>query len=83
MGDSHVMVVFQPGHPPVECRRSRAECNGCYACSEVDPKLLNVERFELDPGPRAKILVAQHETRVEEEMGSKEQKAATYVIWYP
>lgn len=71
------MVTFQAGHAPIQCRRARAKCNGCFACAEVNPKLLDVERFELDPAPRAKIFAAQQETRTNEEMGSKEQKAAT------
>ncbi|KJA15424.1 hypothetical protein HYPSUDRAFT_80527 [Hypholoma sublateritium FD-334 SS-4] len=77
--DSQVMVTFQAGHTPIQCRRARAKCNGCFACAEVDPKLLDVERFELDPAPRAKIFAAQQETRTNEEMGSKEQKAATFL----
>ncbi len=75
--DSQVMVTFQAGYTPILCRRARAKCNGCFACAEVDPNLLKVERFELDPAPRAKIFAAQQETRLGEEMGSKEQKAAT------
>jgi hypothetical protein len=70
------MVMFQPGFPPIDCRRSRLKCCGSYSCSQADPELLRAERYELDPGPRAKIFEAQEQTRMEEG-GTKELKAAT------
>ena len=74
--DSTARVCFQPGKERLMCRRSRLMCQGCYACAEVDPKLLNVTRNELDPGPRSKIFAAQQATRVAER-SSVEQRAAT------
>jgi len=59
-----VHIVF--GTEPVQCRRSRLSCRGCYACAELAPKLLNAERFELDPQPRDAILAALVESRGQE-----------------
>jgi hypothetical protein len=77
--DSTARVCFQLGNERLVCRRSRLTCQGCYACSEVDPKLLNVTRNELDPEPRSRIFAAQQATRVAER-SSVEQRAATCVF---
>ena len=74
--DSTARVCFQPGNERLVCRRSRLTCQGCYACAEVDPKLLNITRYDLDPEPRSKIFAAQQATRVAER-SSVEQRAAT------
>ena len=64
---------------PVSCRRSRLRCQGCYACSELDPKLLDVEQFELDPASHEAIFHAKGESRSNE--GSTADKTvATYVV---
>lgn len=63
MGDSKVYVTFGPGETPIQCRRSRMNCNGCYACVEVDPILLNVVRHNLDTASRDAVFAAQRETR--------------------
>ena len=76
--DSTACVCFQLGHERIVCCQSRLLCQGCYACVEVDPKLLNVMHNELDPGPRTKIFEAQQATRVAER-SSVEQRAATLV----
>jgi hypothetical protein len=54
------------GTEPVQCRRSRLSCRGCYACAELAPELLDVQRFELDPQPRDAILAALGESRGQE-----------------
>lgn len=45
---------------------SRLKCGGCFACSQVDQKLLNVERYELDSTSRDRIFTAQRKTRQDE-----------------
>ena len=75
--DSTAQVTFQGGFPPVTCRRSRLVCKGVYACFGIDPALLDVERYDLDPAPRLKVFEAQKSTRVDER-SSVEQRAATY-----
>jgi len=52
-------------------------CRGIYACSGIDPALLDVERHDLDPMPRLRIFEAQKSTRVDERT-TVEQCAATY-----
>lgn len=65
----------------VKCRRVRLECKGCYACSQVDPKLLNVARFELEYASRLAINNAEVKSRFRD--GSTANNlAATYVIIY-
>jgi len=52
-------------------------CRGVYACSGIDPALLDVERHDLDPAPRLRIFEAQKSTCVDER-STVEQCAATY-----
>jgi hypothetical protein len=54
------------GSEPVQYRRSRLSCRGCFSCAELDPILLDVERFELDPRPRDAVLAALIESRGQE-----------------
>jgi hypothetical protein len=54
-------------------------CKGVYACSGIDPALLDVERHDLDPAPRLKVFEAEKATRVGER-SSVEQHAATCVL---
>ncbi|KAJ7458041.1 hypothetical protein B0H11DRAFT_2062428, partial [Mycena galericulata] len=66
VADTKVSVTFEPGQPPIPCRRSRLRCRGAYACERVDPALLEVERRDLDPASRDAIFAAQRQTRREE-----------------
>jgi hypothetical protein len=75
--DSTAQVTFQRGFPSVTCRRSRLVCKGVYACLGIDPALLDVERYDLDPATRLKVFAAQKATRTDEK-SSVEQRAATY-----
>jgi hypothetical protein len=43
----------------VRCRRARLVCNGVFACDSIDPSLLSVERYELDPHARDLVNNAQ------------------------
>ena len=57
--DSTTQVVFYSGCPTITCRQSRLKCHGCHACSKVDPLLLNIMRYELDPSFQDGIFAAQ------------------------
>ncbi|KAJ6607624.1 hypothetical protein B0H10DRAFT_2227630 [Mycena sp. CBHHK59/15] len=65
-GDSKVLVTFQPGQPPILCRRSRLGCKGSYACEHTDTALLDVVRHDLHPATRDAVFAAQRETRRQE-----------------
>ncbi|KAJ6531691.1 hypothetical protein B0H10DRAFT_2150184 [Mycena sp. CBHHK59/15] len=43
----------------VRCRRARLACNGVFACDSIDPSLLSVEHYELDPHARDLVNNAQ------------------------
>src|SRR5271170_2817993 len=77
--DSTAQVTFQRGFPSVTCRHSCLVCKGVYACSGIDPALLDVERHDLDPAPRLKVFEAEKATPVGER-SSVEQRAAMYVL---
>ncbi|KAK6978061.1 hypothetical protein R3P38DRAFT_3120609 [Favolaschia claudopus] len=77
-GDSKVWVSFGPGEKPILCRRSRLECTGAYVCERVDPRLLDVERRDLDTASRDRVFAAQRQTR-REEGATGEQKAVEFV----
>ncbi|KAF7373812.1 hypothetical protein MSAN_00592900 [Mycena sanguinolenta] len=64
-GDSMPTCALFNGEP-IQCRRSRHYCNGCFRCSELDPALVNVTRYELDPTSRAQVIAAEVETRMTE-----------------
>ncbi|KAJ6550901.1 hypothetical protein B0H10DRAFT_2202252, partial [Mycena sp. CBHHK59/15] len=76
--DTDVQVMFEPGQPPIRCRRSRMSCKGCFACERVDPVLIQVERYELDPASRDAVFAAQRETR-RREGTTAEDTAATFI----
>ncbi|KAJ7752975.1 hypothetical protein B0H16DRAFT_1836147 [Mycena metata] len=65
-GDSKVFVTFEPGQPPILCRRSRLGCKGGFGCERVEKNLINVVRRDLNPASRDAILAAQRQTRREE-----------------
>ncbi|KAJ6606762.1 hypothetical protein B0H10DRAFT_1956851 [Mycena sp. CBHHK59/15] len=62
-GSSTALVTFVPSEPAIKCRRARSTCRGAFACERIDPKLLVVVRYELDPTSRDAILSAQADTR--------------------
>ncbi|KAJ6587751.1 hypothetical protein B0H10DRAFT_1954453 [Mycena sp. CBHHK59/15] len=62
-GSSTALVTFVPSEPAIKCRRARGTCRGAFACERIDPKLLAVVRYELDPTSRDAILSAQADTR--------------------
>lgn len=67
--------MFAPGETPIKCRRIRTPCRGAFACESIDPALLDVVRYELDPSSRDAVLAAQAETR-RNEGTTPEQHAA-------
>ncbi|KAK6992570.1 hypothetical protein R3P38DRAFT_3084685 [Favolaschia claudopus] len=77
-GDSKVWVSYGPGEKPILCRRARLECTGAYVCERVDPRLLEVERRDLDTASRDRVFAAQRQTR-REEGTTGEQKAVEFV----
>ncbi|KAJ7177631.1 hypothetical protein C8R46DRAFT_1328221 [Mycena filopes] len=77
-GDSKVLVTFEPGKPPIFCRRSRLKCKGAFVCERVDPRLLDVERRDLDPASRDAVFAAQRQTRREE--GTTAERRVTEFI---
>ncbi|KAJ7867305.1 hypothetical protein B0H13DRAFT_2281228 [Mycena leptocephala] len=62
-GASKAQVLFVPGEPLIQCRRSGSTCRGAFACEKINPALRTAERFELDPASRRVILEAQAATR--------------------
>ncbi|KAJ7830499.1 hypothetical protein B0H14DRAFT_3143490 [Mycena olivaceomarginata] len=62
-GDGEPMVVFEPGKPAIACRQARMTCKGSHACERIDPALIRVERYDLNPTSRDAIFVARQETR--------------------
>ncbi|KAJ7741845.1 hypothetical protein B0H16DRAFT_1861601 [Mycena metata] len=64
-GDHHPTFLLFNG-TKVKCRRARHTCNGYYRCSELDPSLVNVTRFEIDTSTRAKVISAEVVTRLAE-----------------
>ncbi|KAJ6543345.1 hypothetical protein B0H10DRAFT_2443547 [Mycena sp. CBHHK59/15] len=76
--DTDVQVMFEPGEPPIRCRRSRMSCKGCFACKRVDLALIQVERYELDLASRDAVFAAQRETR-RREGTTAEDTAATFI----
>ncbi|TFK36609.1 hypothetical protein BDQ12DRAFT_725070 [Crucibulum laeve] len=46
---------------PIECRHSRLECAGVYACKHVNPALVNVTRYELDPASLEQVIAGAFE----------------------
>jgi hypothetical protein len=75
----HLFELLDPELGAIQCRRSRLRCQGCFACTEVDPALLNVIRYELDPTSRDSIVAAQIESR-RIEGTTVDLKVATYVM---
>ncbi|KAJ6607632.1 hypothetical protein B0H10DRAFT_2305409 [Mycena sp. CBHHK59/15] len=52
----------------VQCRWSRQNCQGIHYCESIDPSLINVERFELDPHARDAVNNAQIMQRLNQGM---------------
>ena len=77
--DTTTQVVFYPKCAPITCRQSRLKCCGCHACSEINPELLNITQYELDPSSRDRIFAAQQKTR-QEEGNSIERQTVTFAI---
>ncbi|KAJ7586343.1 hypothetical protein C8J56DRAFT_1051720 [Mycena floridula] len=77
-GDSKVNVTFFPGGNPVKCHRSRLLCCGCYGCHLIDTSVIEIQRHELDPLPRERLLKAAQEAS-QQEGSTPESQAITYV----
>ncbi|KAK6971931.1 hypothetical protein R3P38DRAFT_3139358 [Favolaschia claudopus] len=58
-GAPAVWVTFGPGEKPIPCRRARLGCTGIYVCERVDPRLLDVERRNLDTASQDRFFAAQ------------------------
>ncbi|KAG6822985.1 hypothetical protein H0H92_011827, partial [Tricholoma furcatifolium] len=71
--DSKVSFSIFTGSP-IKCRRSRLECAGFSACINVDPKLLETERWELDPSSLEDLVKLQVQDRIQE--GNTAEKIA-------
>ncbi|KAJ7138792.1 hypothetical protein C8R43DRAFT_1131951 [Mycena crocata] len=76
-GDQHPSCLLFTGEK-VLCRRARHRCNGCLRCSELDPALVNVTRYELDPTSRTADINAEIATRQEEGDTPEKLAAAFY-----
>ncbi|KAJ7464247.1 hypothetical protein B0H11DRAFT_1870607 [Mycena galericulata] len=76
-GSSTALVTFVPGEEAIECRRASGRCKGAFACEYIDPSLLNVVRYELDPTSRNAVLSAQADTR-RSDGTTPEQNAAIF-----
>ncbi|KAK6974246.1 hypothetical protein R3P38DRAFT_2447950, partial [Favolaschia claudopus] len=61
--DGDPMVLLEPGQPKLPCRRARMGCRGAHACERIDRKLIEVDRYDLDPATRDAVLNAQQNTR--------------------
>ncbi|KAJ7156430.1 hypothetical protein C8R43DRAFT_949303 [Mycena crocata] len=44
------------GEEPIRCRHARMTCNGCGACERIDRKLIQINRYDLDPASRNAVL---------------------------
>ncbi|KAJ7216156.1 hypothetical protein C8J57DRAFT_1600151 [Mycena rebaudengoi] len=77
-GCSKAMVLFAPDEEPIWCRRARSLCRGAFACEDVDPKLLQVVRFDLDTTSRDLVLAAVSDTR-RNEATTPEQNAVLFM----
>ncbi|KAG6806201.1 hypothetical protein H0H92_012247 [Tricholoma furcatifolium] len=75
--DSKPMFDIFTGEP-IPCRRSHLQCSGFHACSEIDPKLLEFERYELDSSTLEAVIAAQVKSRMEE--ANTAEKLAVTVI---
>ncbi|KAK6971991.1 hypothetical protein R3P38DRAFT_3487128 [Favolaschia claudopus] len=60
--DGDPMVLLEPGQPKLPCRRARMGCRGAHACERIDRKLIEVDRYDLDPATRDAVLNAQQNT---------------------
>ncbi|KAJ7880683.1 hypothetical protein B0H13DRAFT_1891683 [Mycena leptocephala] len=61
-------ILFGCGkQKPIDCRRSRPQCRGCYACESLAPEFLNTQRRGLDPRSRESLVQAQLRTRERQE----------------
>ncbi|KAJ7225152.1 hypothetical protein C8J57DRAFT_1590385, partial [Mycena rebaudengoi] len=79
--DNNPMVFFDPGKPPIECRRARMNCRGCCACTNIDPKFLPVERYDLDPASRNAVSTAEQDTRRREGTTAESRTAGS--VFFP
>jgi hypothetical protein len=82
--DTRFSAVF-PNKPTfywtTPCHRSRLKCAGFHACRHVNPKLLKVERYELDSESLEEVVQAQIETRTLE-ADSAEKLTLMYVLCF-
>ncbi|KAJ7653606.1 hypothetical protein DFH06DRAFT_1417176 [Mycena polygramma] len=73
-----VKIIFEHGKKAIDCNRIRYRCKGAPACSQLDPALRSVQRFELDPAPRNTVIAAQQETR-RREGNTQEERVAIFL----
>ncbi|KAF8150051.1 hypothetical protein B0H34DRAFT_678970 [Crassisporium funariophilum] len=64
-GNSKVQFDIFTGSKIPGCR-SHLECLGFHACPNIDPKLLDVEQYKLDPASLDTVVEAQIQTQVTE-----------------
>ncbi|KAJ6605885.1 hypothetical protein B0H10DRAFT_2075745 [Mycena sp. CBHHK59/15] len=64
--DAYVPGIFFGCADPevrIACRRSKPKCCGAYSCESLASEFTNVERRELDPNSRDRLVEAQLRTR--------------------
>ncbi|KAJ6530760.1 hypothetical protein B0H19DRAFT_1328025 [Mycena capillaripes] len=78
--DNMPMVMFEPGADPIRCRRARMTCKCCCACERVDKKLIEIDRWDLDPASRDAVFTAQQDTRRREGTTAEDRTAGFFDI---
>ncbi|KAF9481142.1 hypothetical protein BDN70DRAFT_976125 [Pholiota conissans] len=63
-----------------KARRVRLHCAGVHACEHVNPDLLDVERYELDPQSLKKVVDAQVQSRIDEADTPEKQAAIFFSV---
>ncbi|KAJ7710894.1 hypothetical protein B0H17DRAFT_1123978 [Mycena rosella] len=64
--DAYIPGIFfgcTDSEASIACRRSKPTCCGAYTCESLAPEFTNVERRELDPNSRDRLVEAQLRTR--------------------
>ena len=64
-GDSKPQLDIFTG-VQIPCQHSCLECAGFHACPHIDPKLLDVKHYELDPDSLDQIVEAQIQSCITE-----------------
>ncbi|KAJ7182286.1 hypothetical protein C8R43DRAFT_1115930 [Mycena crocata] len=81
-GQTYTMdwLIKKPREEPIRCRRARMTCNGCGACERRDRKLIEINRYDLDPASRNAVLEAQQDTRRRAGVTAEDHTAGFYDV---